>query len=60
MALETRGHEHSEVQAAPPKGKWRRRLTTGGWIRAAWVTPLALVWRRCSSSAAAPGSITTR
>src|SRR6187401_2302505 len=41
MALETRGHEHAEVQAAPPRGKWRRRLTTGGWIRAAWVTPLA-------------------
>ena len=43
MALETRGHEHTEVQAAPPRGKWRRRLTTGGWIRAAWVTPLAFV-----------------
>src|SRR3954452_8828930 len=43
MALETRGHEHTEMQTAPPRGKWRRRLTTGGWIRAAWVTPLAFV-----------------
>src|SRR5262245_45930253 len=43
MALETREHEHTAVAAPPPRGKWRRRLTTGGWIRAAWVTPLAFV-----------------
>jgi cytochrome c oxidase subunit 1 len=43
MAVETRGHEHTEVAAPPPRGKWRRRLTTGGWIRAAWVTPLSFV-----------------
>jgi len=37
-------HEHEQATmhaAPPPRGKWRRRLTTGGWIRAAWVTPLA-------------------
>ena len=43
MAVESREHEHTATQAAPPRGKWRRRLTTGGWIRAAWVTPLAFV-----------------
>src|SRR6187431_1482688 len=43
MAVESREHEHTAAQAAPPRGKWRRGLTTGGWIRAAWVTPLSFV-----------------
>ena len=34
-------HEHATAQAAPPKRSWRRRLTTGGWLRALWVTPLS-------------------
>ena len=40
-----REHEHAHVahDGPPPRGKWRRRLTTGGWIRAAWVTPLSFV-----------------
>ena len=42
MAVQTRAHEHATAQVAPPpKGKWRRRLTTGGWFRALWVTPLS-------------------
>jgi cytochrome c oxidase subunit 1 len=42
MAVETREHEHVHaVHAPPPRGKWRRRLTTGGWIRALWVTPFS-------------------
>ena len=41
MALDVHGHdEPGAAHAAPPPRRGLRRLTGGGWLRAAWMTPL--------------------
>jgi cytochrome c oxidase subunit 1 len=40
VAVETREHEEHAVQGPPPRGG-RRYLTGAGWLRAAWLAPLA-------------------